>query len=121
MFNDAFWQVFQSHPMPVWMLALCIVAAAGIPLYCAIHMFLTWFNKTRSMSTGQRFIWLTVWLLAIAGIFSSALWIEQYNKEFRTEQRIDFDEDEYEYEEPIEIPYDSLQNDSSATDSVTLP
>ena len=121
LFNDAFWQVFQSHPMPVWILAICIVATAGIPLYCAIHLCLTWFNKTRSMSMGQRFAWLIVWLLAIAGIFSSALWIEQYNKEIRTEQWMDSGEDEHEYEEPIDAPTDSLQLDSLTADSLPLP
>lgn len=120
LFNDAFWQVFQSHPMPVWMLAICIIIAAGIPLYCAIHMLLTWFDKTKSMSTGQRFAWLVVWLLAIAGVFSSAFWIEQYNKEIRMEQRLDDDYDEHEYEDPIEAPTDTFQLDSLTADSVPL-
>ena len=117
-FNNAFWEIYQAHPMPVWMFAICIIAAAGIPLYCAVHLFMTWFNKTKSMSMSQRFAWLVVWLIAIAGLISSSLWIEKYHAEIRQEQRQVNDWDEHEYEDPIDTPTDSLQIDSLTADTV---
>lgn len=62
-----------TNPVEFWVLGICVMAACFIPAYCSLHCALNTFGKVPSMSTWQRFVWVVMFVLAVAGITASGV------------------------------------------------
>lgn len=54
-----------------WMLIIAGFICCIIPIYCMVHHFLRLRNKSKSMSTLQRCLWIIVWIISAGAVIAS--------------------------------------------------
>jgi len=70
-------ELFAVHPWIVIAFIASLLLVFFIPLYAIGHMLLSKSGKTQPMGTGQRIVWIVLWIAALCCMIPSFIWINE--------------------------------------------
>ena len=70
-------ELFAVHPWIVIAFIASLLLVFFIPLYAIGHMLLSKSGKTQPMGTGQRIVWIVLWIAALCCMIPSLIWINE--------------------------------------------
>ena len=70
-------ELFAVHPWIVIAFIASLLLVFFIPLYAIGHMLLSKTGKTQPMGTGQRIVWIVLWIAALCCMIPSFIWINE--------------------------------------------
>ncbi len=70
-------ELFSVHPWIVIAFIASLLLVFFIPLYAIGHMLLSKSGKTQPMGTGQRIVWIVLWIAALCCMIPSFIWINE--------------------------------------------
>ena len=73
--------VYAQHPWLLWAFVVSLLALLFIPAYAIIHMILSRMGKTEPMGTGQRLIWVALWIIALCCAIPTGIMTGIYHSE----------------------------------------